>query len=69
MEDAVESNQDLLESQLDASNGDIDLLLLHNIKIGEKTPVLISDVINPNHFSVQPEESKQQLVDLQRELK
>ena len=50
-------------------SGDIDLLLLHNIKIGEKTSVLISDVTNPSQFSVQPEESKEQLVELQKELK
>ena len=59
----MEDPKDISESS------DIDLLLLHNIKLGESTRVLVSDVINPSSFSVQPEDSKQQLLDLQRELK
>ena len=44
---------------------EIDLLLLHNIEIGQRTSVMVSVVVSPSQFSIQPRACKDQLVELQ----
>ena len=47
----------------------IDILLLHTIERDQRTLVTVSDIINPSRFSVQPEDCKEQLVELRNQMK